>query len=115
MGGNKPQSSFSQEQNKYASIKVSSQQSLFAIGAPQSLQSSSKVMISHHKFAAAARPVRTGFKMSSADYYIDDGSPSVCENYDSSADVDFGYSDDVWDQLPSDCSPDALDYQDSVV
>ena len=53
--------------------------------------------------------------MSSTDSYIDDGSPSVCENYDSPGDMDFGYSDDIWDQLPSDCSPDALDYQETAV
>ena len=115
MGGNKPQSSFNQEQNKYASIKLISQQSLFAAAAPRSVHASNKVMISHHKLAAVARPVRTGVKMSSTDSYIDDGSPSVCENYDSPGDMDFGYSDDIWDQLPSDCSPDALDYQETAV
>ena len=46
--------------------------------------------------------------------YDDDGSPSCNnESYDP-VDVELAYSDDIWDQLPSDCSPDSIDYLDAT-
>ena len=46
--------------------------------------------------------------------YVDDGSPSVCEhNYDH-FEPEAVYSDDIWDQLPSDCSPDSIEYLEST-